>query len=210
MAKTPLIEDVFATKIYRADLAGAAIARLNAALKQSCLAIAADDEAGQDWSNANGYAGYTSYASLDDLAWRDPAFADLARHIGPHAVAFAKALDFDLGGGSLRLDSLWINVLDPGGVHTSHIHPHSVLSGTYYVDIPEGASALKIEDPRLAMMMAAPPRKARAKRENRVHHYLEPAPGTILMWESWLRHEVTLNRADTPRISISFNFAWDR
>ncbi|MEI7573769.1 MAG: putative 2OG-Fe(II) oxygenase, partial [Phenylobacterium sp.] len=27
-------------------------------------------------------------------------------------------------------------------------------------------------------------------------------------WESWLRHEVPPNQARTPRISISFNYAW--
>ncbi|WP_459251352.1 putative 2OG-Fe(II) oxygenase [Phenylobacterium sp.] len=35
-----------------------------------------------------------------------------------------------------------------------------------------------------------------------------PAPGTVFLWESWLRDEVPPNRARTPRISISFNYAW--
>ena len=44
---------------------------------------------------------------------------------------------------------LWINILPTGGgAHTSHLHPHSVISGTTYVTMPEGASAIKFEDPR--------------------------------------------------------------
>jgi uncharacterized protein (TIGR02466 family) len=30
----------------------------------------------------------------------------------------------------------------------------------------------------------------------------------VLMWESWLRHEVAASRAKAERISISFNYAW--
>ena len=37
---------------------------------------------------------------------------------------------FDLGGRRLKLDSLWVNLLKPGGAHSGHIHPHSVVSGT--------------------------------------------------------------------------------
>jgi uncharacterized protein (TIGR02466 family) len=202
------IETLFVTKVYRAEFSGAKVGRLNRDLEAACLSVAADDRAGQRWCRRNGYPGYTSYASLDDLPWRMPVFGDLVRHLDPHAAAFTKALEYDLGGKALVLDSLWINILLPGGVHTSHIHPHSALSGTYYVAVPDGASALKFEDPRLGLMMAAPPRRPRAQPENRPFAYVAPQPGTVLMWESWLRHEVPLNGAPSERISVSFNYAW--
>lgn len=197
----------FATRIYRSDL-GSETPGLNDDLDIACRSIAVDDEAGQRWCEKNGYPGYTSYASLADLAWRVPAFKQLAKRLDKHVAAFAKELDFDLGRRKLTLDSLWINVLPPGGVHTSHIHPLSVISGTYYVAVPPGASALKFEDPRLAMMMAAPPRRKNAKPDQRPFVYVAPEPGTVLLWESWLRHEVPLNQADEERISISFNYGW--
>ena len=50
-----------------------------------------------------------------------------------------------------------MNILAEGGMHSGHLHSGSVISGTVYVDMPEGAGALKFEDPRLAMMQAAPP-----------------------------------------------------
>src|SRR5215475_11160552 len=129
---TAEIKTLFVTKLYRAALEDAAA--LNKALLPASRAIAADDEAGKAWSREHGYKGYTSYASLNDLPKRDPAFADLKRSLDAHARAFAKELHFDLAGKKLVLDSLWINVLEPGGAHSGHIHPHSVLSGTYYVD----------------------------------------------------------------------------
>jgi uncharacterized protein (TIGR02466 family) len=170
---------------------------------------ARDDKAGQAWCADKGYPGYTSYGSLNDLSWRGPAFASLADHLDEHAALFARELDFDLGSKKLVLDSLWINILEPGGVHTGHIHPHSVLSGTFYVETPEGAGGLKLEDPRLPLMMAAPPRKARAAPDQRSFHYVRPRAGDLLLWESWLRHEVERNGAETERLSISFNYRWE-
>ena len=84
-------------------------------------------------------------------------------------------------------------MLEPGGVHTGHVHPHSVLSGTFYVDVPPGASALKLEDPRLPLMMAAPPRSEDAPEAERTFVYVDAKAGDVLMWESFVRHEVPAN-----------------
>lgn len=202
------IETLFVTKVYRAELEGNGRRRTLAGLEAACRSIAEDDAAGQAWCAANDYPGYTSYASLDDLPQRFPELGQLGDWIAPHVVAFAREIDLDLGGHRLHLDSLWINVLAPGGFHTAHIHPHSAISGTFYVVVPKGASALKLEDPRLPLMMAAPPRRARAARESLSFVSLEPRAGTLLLWESWLRHEVPVNHADSERISVSFNYRW--
>ena len=197
------IESFFATRIYRAELGeDGLVGELDAA----CRSIAADDEAGRRWSRKHGYPGYTYYASLDDLPWRMPAFAALVRHLDRHAAAFAKALEYDLRARKLRCDSIWINLLPPGGAHSSHLHPHSAVSGTFYVALPAGASAIRFEDPRLGLMMAAPARKPKARPENRQFVSIAPRPGTILLWESFLRHEVPLNEAEGERISVSFNY----
>ncbi|TDI60009.1 MAG: hypothetical protein E2O92_06360 [Alphaproteobacteria bacterium] len=202
------IESLFVTRLYRAALTEFGRALDAAELEQSCMSIAEDDVAGQAWSEENGYLGYTSYASLDDLPWRFPIFKDLVSVLDKHVAAFVKDLQFDLDGREVKLDSIWINVLPTGGVHTSHLHPHSVISGTTYVTMPKAASAIKFEDPRLAMMMAAPPRQANAPPELRNFIYVAPDAGDVLLWESWLRHEVALNKADEDRISVSFNYSW--
>ncbi|HEX2760905.1 MAG TPA: TIGR02466 family protein, partial [Rhizomicrobium sp.] len=131
------------------------------------------------------------------------------RAIAKHVTAFARELQFDLGGRKLKLDSLWINVMEKGAIHAPHIHPHSVISGTYYVTVPPRSSAIRFEDPRLAMLMAAPPKKKNARPENRNFVDVEPKPGMLLLWESWLRHGVEANAARTPRISVSFNYGMD-
>jgi len=199
------IDSLFATRLYRAQIRG-----LDAALEKTCLALARDDHAGRRWAREHGYKGYTSYASLDDLVTRASVFAELATHIGRHVKRFARALDFDLAGHALELDSLWANVMERGSIHTGHIHPHSAISGTYYVSVPPAAAAIRFEDPRLPLMMAAPPKKKRAKEANKSFVNVAPKAGTLLLWESFVRHEVIANSADGKRISISFNYAWTK
>ena len=197
------IRPLFVTQVYEGDLADPA---LLAELDRSVRQLALDDAAGRRWSRDHGYKGYTSYASLNDLPQRDPAFAALKRHLDRHVARFAQACAFDLDR-KLRLDSLWVNLLRGGGAHTAHLHPHSVVSGTLYVALPEGARGLKLEDPRLSRFMAAPPRRADAPEPLRPFVELTPEPGSVLLWESWLRHEVPAGTGKGERISVSFNYA---
>ncbi len=199
------IRTLFATRLYEASLAGG---RLIAELDQSCRFLAEEDRAGRAWSKDHGYRGYTSYASLDDLPRRDPVIGDLVKLLDKHVANFAAECAFDLAGRKLKLDSLWVNVMKPGAVHSGHIHPHSVVSGTLYVAVPPGAGALKLEDPRLGLMMAAPTRLDDAAEELRPFVYIQPEAGTLLLWESWLRHEVMPHEGKGERISISFNYRW--
>jgi uncharacterized protein (TIGR02466 family) len=198
------IKSLFVTRLYHAPL-GAIDAD---ELEKSCYSIAEDDEAGQEWCEENGYPGYTSYASLTDLGWRFPIFADVIKAVDTHVQAFAKDLELNLDGRALKLEDIWINILPEGGTHSGHIHPHSVISGTTYVAMPEGASAIKFEDPRLPMMMAAPARLKDAREELRTFHYVAPAVGDVLLWESFIRHEVPMNLSEDDRISVSFNYSW--
>ena len=195
---------LFVTEIYKAALDNAR--ELNADIEQTTKMLAKEDKAGRAWCKEHGYQGYTSYSSLDDLVQRATCFDDLVRAIRPHAEKFAAALQMDLGGKKLKLDNIWVNVLEPGGSHSGHIHPHCILSGTYYVRVPDGASSLKFEDPRLPMMMAAPSPREDADEEHKRFVYVAPKAGDLLLWESWLRHEVPPNRAASSRISVSFNF----
>ena len=203
------LHSLFVTEVYEADLASRRdFETFNAELEQACLGLAAEDRAGRDWCKAHAYGGYTSYASLDDLPRRATIFAELKKKLDRESGIFAVQLGCELGGKRLKLDSLWVNVLKPGAGHSGHIHPHCVLSGTYYVRLPPGSGGLKLEDPRLPLMMASPPRRSDAPLPQRSFVYLQPQAGTLLMWESWLRHEVPASTARQARISISFNYAW--
>ncbi len=198
------VRPLFVTRLYEADLAAERGFDVKA-LAQASRAIAKQDLAGQRWAREHGYGGYTSYASLTDLTRRDSLFDDLRRHLDRHVAAFAKEAFLDSG--KLKLESLWINILKPGAAHSGHIHPHSAVAGTVYLEAPKGASAIRFEDPRLPLMMAAPKRTASAPESDRTFVHVEPRAGTLLLWESFIRHEVPANGAAKDRISLSFNYA---
>lgn len=202
------IRSLFPTLIYRHALAAKDQRRLNQDLEDECRSLSLSDEAGRRWSARNYLGGYTSYGSLDRLHLVSSLFAQLKRRIDPHVRAYALALDYDLSGRRLEMTDCWANVMPAGVVHSLHLHPTSFISGTYYVAVPRGAGAIKFEDPRLGLMMVAPPRRAGAPAAVQSFVSQPAKAGDVVLFESWLRHEVPPARFSGERISISFNYVW--
>jgi len=202
------IASLFPTRVYAGRLAGAAGTTLNERLLAEARQLRLDDAAGRRWSMANYPGGYTSYASANRMHAMSPTFAALQRRLDRHVARFTRALQLDLRGRRLAMTDCWVNIMPRLVSHGSHIHPLSTVSGTYYVQVPDGSPGLKFEDPRLERMMAAPPRRRSAAAASQPWIVMPAAPGRFLLFESWLRHEVAANRARAERISISFNYSW--
>jgi uncharacterized protein (TIGR02466 family) len=201
------VREWFPTLIYSAAL-GSGAAALNRELLKECRLIEARDTAGRRWSAQNYPGGYTSYGSLDQLHRLSSTFIDLRERLDRHARAFARQLHWDLRGRKLAMTDCWANVMRRGAAHGSHLHPQAVISGTYYVRTPRGSPGLKFEDPRLPLMMGAPARHAAAPAPLRAHIVCPAQAGRLILFESWLRHEVPASRAAGERISLSFNYHW--
>lgn len=193
---------LFSTLIQEGRLPGAEA--LNRRLLKDIDTFSAQDKMGRDWSRENYRGGYTSYASLSDMHHRSPAFSDFADLLQIEAEKFAQALQWETRGMKLEMTGCWMNVMPRYTYHTLHLHPHSVLSGAYYVNSPSGSVSMKIEDPRMVSFMNAPVKKASAEG---LYYEVKPRPGSFVLFESWLRHEVPPNASKTPRVSISFNFS---
>ncbi len=202
------VTSLFPTRVYTASLARGAGDALNGRLLRECRQLAEEDGGGRAWSATNYPGGYTSYNSLARMQRMSPTFATLEKRIDTHVKKFARALDFDLAGRKLTMTDCWVNVMTRQVVHGLHLHPLATISGTYYVRTPRGCSGLKFEDPRLDRFMAAPPRKVRARRENKAWVTIPAEQGRLVLFESWLRHEVVPNPTEAERISISFNYSW--
>jgi uncharacterized protein (TIGR02466 family) len=199
------IDALFSTFVYRAQLPRFPLPQLEVEIED----VLGLDVAGRDWSAANYKNGFTSYATANQLHRMSPTFQLLERKTDQHVKKFATALDLDLKGGRLAMTNCWVNVMPANVHHGLHLHPLSVISGTFYVSVPKGSSAIKFEDPRLPSFMAAPPRRERARRENQTFVNYAPKAGSIILFESWLRHEVPLNSSRAPRVSVSFNYGWE-
>jgi uncharacterized protein (TIGR02466 family) len=199
---------LFPTLVYTARLRGRGWQALNARLLRECRQLRADDAAGRRWSARNYPRGFTSYGSANRMHRLSPSFAALARALDVHVASFVRTLAFDLTGRALVMTDCWVNIMGRGAAHGAHLHPLSTISGTYYVATPPRSAALKFEDPRLERYMAAPPRLASARRARQAWVQVAAHTGAVVLFESWLRHEVPANGAATERVSISFNYSW--
>lgn len=203
-----MIQTLFPTQILNAPLATPKSTLLKD-LKKDILKIAEIDQDGQTWSEKNYLFGYTSYGSMDQLHIFSTSFSELKKKLDKEVARYVKELGWDIPPSELHLSKMWANVMPKGAIHTGHIHPLSVVSGTFYVSLPrKNVPALKFEDPRFTQMMATPPKKKTAPLKNLNFYNFVPKEGEVVLFESWLRHEVMQNNSNDLRISVSFNYDW--
>jgi uncharacterized protein (TIGR02466 family) len=202
------IQALFPTLVYAARARSTGWQALNRRLLGECRQLREDDVAGRRWSARNYPGGYTSYNSASRMQRMSPTFAALERSLDRHVRAFARTLQLDLEGRPLEMTDCWVNIMPRNVTHGLHLHPLSTISGTYYVSTPRGSPGLKLEDPRLERFMAAPPRRRDASPANRPWVVMPARAGHVILFESWLRHEVPANPVAAERISISFNYNW--
>lgn len=198
----------FPTFIYYEQLTARAGQKMNRELLKESYQIRDFDKAGRAWSDRNYPGGYTSYGSMDQLHRFSSTFGELERLINHHVKQFAAHLEMDLRKRTFQMSDCWVNIMPRQVVHSLHLHPLSFISGTYYVSTPKGCSNIKFEDPRLSKFMAAPPRLPKHRDDNRAFVRYEAETGKVILFESWLRHEVAVNQAEEDRVSISFNYHW--
>lgn len=201
------INSIFPTLIAQGSLPKSEA--LNRRMMKDILIISKEDKMGRQWSKESYRGGYTSYGSLSDLHSRYPSFAAFELALQPHAEAFAKAQGWNLKGLELRMTQLWVNVMPANVYHTLHFHPHSALSGGYYVQTPPNSIPMKIEDPRMALYMNAPLRENTTAASKDLYYKVPAKAGEFVIFESWLRHEVPPNTSKKSRVSLSFNYSLD-
>ena len=202
------IKPWFPTFIYEAPLVRSGAAALNRTLLGECAKLRQHDAKGRRWSAKNYPDGYTSYSSWNRLHKAFSTFGDLEKKLARHVGAFARHLELDLDRAQLEMTDCWVNVMPRHAVHSLHLHPVATISGTYYVKTPRGSSRIRFEDPRLSRFMAAPPKAANCRPDNQQQVTYEVTAGHVLLWESWLRHEVRPSVIDAERVSVSFNYNW--
>jgi uncharacterized protein (TIGR02466 family) len=201
--------NLFPTQIYQANAhASSKRKALTKDLLEEAYLHRDLDPVGKKWSKENYAHGYTSYSSVTDLPARSSQYLELRNWIDGEVRKFSRILELDLAGGRLEMTSCWVNIMGKGCYHAYHFHPLSTISGTFYLQVPKSSGTFKMEDPRAAHFMASPPRKTGAKIQNRRYFEFSPKEGDLLLFESWLKHEVTQNHSSEDRVSVSFNYDW--
>jgi uncharacterized protein (TIGR02466 family) len=128
-----------------------------------------------------------------------PEFAPLREAVRA-ACSFALA-EMGQGERSYELQS-WVNLHDRGGFNFLHQHEGSLLSGSFYLQVPAGSGAFVFRDPRPGVIHGLV-KGAVANGHGDVH--LNPSTGLLVLFPCWIEHYVEPHGNDTPRITIAFN-----
>jgi uncharacterized protein (TIGR02466 family) len=183
--------DLFPTRIWQAHLS-TLTGRLEGWM-QEVLAMRAADPTPAGRTNRQGWN------SKDMSVLEQPAFAALRDAI---RAACATALG-EMGQGSrgFSLQS-WINLHDRGGFNLLHLHEGSLLSGSFYLQVPAGAGDFVFRDPR--------PGAIHGKVKGPVPNghsdiHLTPSAGLLVLFPCWMEHYVEPHDNDQPRITLAFN-----
>ena len=171
--------------------------QLNATLLQEIRAEQQRDRTGEKWSNI---LGWHSVSNLHQRA----SFAPFIKIIGENTLEVANCLHWDLQKFSLELKSCWAIVNGKLASNSVHNHPNSILSGVYYLQAPENSGVISFSDPRSAAQMLVPPMTEYSLWTLPKISY-QPQAGTMLLFPSWLLHNVEMNMSRELRISLSFN-----
>lgn len=153
----------------------------------------------------------SNYLAQDFLRVENPVIGWLKECINKTVADYLRhsGLNYDV---NWNLQA-WPNINRRGDYHNVHNHPHSYLSGTYYVTVPGeehydqaaradlNPGAISFFDPRAQANMLAIRNDAQVEAEHRVM----PTAGMLLLWPSFLHHFVHPNASDELRVSISFN-----
>ena len=91
-----------------------------------------------------------------------------------------------------------------GDYHGQHEHPNSILSGLIYLNVPENSAPIRFYDPRPHTKYVTIP-IAESNEKNWTHYNVKPHAGLVLIWPSWLTHEVLVNKSVDGRITAVFN-----
>ena len=198
MTEQTKYEKLFSTPLLRYQVPDHTV--LNDALIKEATRLRDDDE-GISKSNRGGWHSSGNLFDLDT-----PCITTFREATEIVVISATKKLSSKVDPASLRLKLFaWMNVNPPGGYNAPHSHPGAHWSGVYYVSQPEvevgNSGMIEFLDPRsdLPNWRILQANAFRAKKR------IRPAPGTLILFPSYLVHWVYPNETSDERVTIAFN-----
>ena len=127
----------------------------------------------------------------------------LERELGAYASALTTNVPWAHSPNTAVALHTWGVVLGADGFQLPHLHPDAWLSGVYYVAVPERADGNSEDHAGSLEFGRADP--ALALRRARRSRFVQPQPGRLVLFPSWLYHSTIPHGASGLRISIAFD-----
>lgn len=171
------------------------------AIEKYCYDLKKHDEIGIVKSNTNGWHSKQFFQQQFDETQKKLFINKLEEKLNK--------LSLHLNYG-LTVTDFWININSSGSLNVSHSHPGSLLSGCFYVKVPEENSGnLVFENPIFDLIWAYCARwnikEEEINKISTLKWYHQPKENKCIIFPSWLKHSVEVNRSNEDRISIAFN-----
>ena len=104
----------------------------------------------------------------------------------------------------IQVANMWLLGMKHGTQNPPHTHYGYSLSGTYYISCPENSSGIQFHsDLELGLGHVLKPKLQ--TESNSMNYVLKVGPGDLVIFPSWLRHSVPINRHQGYRKSIAFD-----
>jgi uncharacterized protein (TIGR02466 family) len=169
----------------------------NSALEEYCIRQKKSNS-GRIISNQGGW-------QSNDLDFTAPELAPLLFEISVRLNKLHKELQL-INSSVQVIDNMWANINSPGSYNLLHLHPASCFSGVYYIKGNEKSGSIRFRNPNLPIEYVLGPKYIQEYNGfNSASWKIFPEPGKLLIFPSWLLHDVSPNQDDTDRFSISFN-----
>jgi uncharacterized protein (TIGR02466 family) len=91
---------------------------------------------------------------------------------------------------------------DRGGFNFLHIHEGSLLSGSFYLNVPLGSGHFVFRDPRPGVIHGS---VKGSVPNGYCDVHLTPSAGLLVLFPWWMEHYVEPHDSDEPRVTIAFN-----
>ena len=144
-----------------------------------------------------------------DAAGVEQKFDDRLDSLTIHIKTAANKYFEDISIDTMKFSLYYLfNKITLGGEHSLHAHPQSILSGVFYLKIPESAPPIIFNDPRDHYKYIQYPVKFGNPREMYKllpEYVINPPEGLMLIWPIWLEHQVPASKCSEERIAIAFN-----
>jgi uncharacterized protein (TIGR02466 family) len=151
---------------------------------------------GENWQ-CNTYNTLGTYNLIND-----PVFSTLVEKVEEHVFEYVRCMG---SAHHYKCQEAWANVSEEYSYQEYHTHSDRTISAVYYAAVPEASGRIFFESPLEPDMLPIKNIDNYNMCSNRIAHF-SPNAGTILIFRSYLRHMVEMNRSKDPRISIAFNF----
>jgi uncharacterized protein (TIGR02466 family) len=138
--------------------------------------------------------------------FNDPRFLDFKQIVVEKATAVAHEMSIDLSRMDIEVDHAWASINKKNDFNEFHNHPNCDLSGTFYLRSTPMSGHIRFRDPREPVLLRVPLMEHSSVLIENVT--FAPIEGTMLIFPSWLMHQVDPNPVDFDRISLSFNISF--